>query len=301
MTYEILMRSLRDDSVIILDGANGTELELRGIPMDDEAWCGLAAIDNIQTLKEIHMDYIKSGADIITTNTYASNRMMLEAAGLAENFRLINESTVRVAISAAREFPDRNILVAGSLSHRTPVDDNGNLSVKLYEQEAYTEMALLLEREGCDLILLEMLYHPDRVRHVLNAAKNTQLPLWVGFSARKGRDGKLLSYYPGAAIPFEELVSVLSEFEVQAAGIMHTPSNLIDEAISIIKQVYNGPLTAYPDSGHFKSPNWQFENIIPTAELVDYAKLWVKNGVKVLGGCCGLSPGHIKVLSSLKK
>jgi len=82
---------------------------------------------------------------------------------------------------------------------------------------------------------------------------------------------------------------------------MHTPSDDISDALTILRAVYDGPLTAYPDSGYFKMPNWQFEKVIPADEFLRFATQWVDSGVQVIGGCCGLSPEHIAVLKPLKQ
>ena len=57
---------------------------------------------------------------------------------------------------------------------------------------------------------------------------------------------------------------------------------------------------AYPDSGYFKSPNWQFSEIISPEDLAIFASEWIKSGVNIVGGCCGLGPKHTKALSDLK-
>ena len=81
---------------------------------------------------------------------------------------------------------------------------------------------------------------------------------------------------------------------------MHTPSNDIGDAITILKAAFDGPLMAYPDSGFFKMPNWQFEDVIPTTTFLGFAEAWIRQGVQIVGGCCGLSPEHIAALRLLR-
>jgi homocysteine S-methyltransferase len=163
-------------------------------------------------------------------------------------------------------------------------------------REAFQELAFLLRDAGCDLILLEMMYCPERIPLAFEAASATGLPVWAGFSVRRDQHGNVVSFAPEESIPFQNLLPVLNEVDVQAAGVMHSPANIIGEAISILRQQYQGPLTAYPDSGYFRMPSWQFEDIIEPEELVRFARAWVDDGVQVLGGCCGLSPDHISSL-----
>jgi homocysteine S-methyltransferase len=82
---------------------------------------------------------------------------------------------------------------------------------------------------------------------------------------------------------------------------MHTQSDALGSSLEVLKKKYSSPLFAYPDSGYFKSPNWQFENVISNNALKQFAEQWIKTGARVIGGCCGLSPEHIKTLATLKK
>jgi len=303
MTYT----ALRKGEVRLLDGATGTELEKRGVPMTSNAWSGRAALDHIETLEAIHRDYIEAGADIITANTYATSRALLERDGLGERFEAINRASVHAAQRARERCHRPDVMVAGSLSHRGPIaggsaEPDQHAAIGLDEMaEALREQALLLRDEGCDLLLLEMMYDPARMPLVFEAAAETGLPVWAGFSARRGENGQLLGFGPGEDIPFAQIVAILNDWEVDAAGIMHTPPNLVSDALTILRRCFDGPLMAYPDSGYFKSPHWQFEDVIEPSDLRRYAEDWIEEGAQILGGCCGLSPEHIAALAPLKR
>ena len=302
MRYKTLEKRLQNGDVILLDGGTGTELEKRGAAMDPEAWCGPATLENVDILEGVHRDYIAAGADIITANTYASSRLMLEPAGYADRFEEINRTAVAAA-HRARDACDReDILVAGSLSHMCPMaadsasPDLDRRPPTEVMRDAFHELAFLLRDAGCDLILLEMMYCPKRMPLAFEAALATGLPVWAGFSVRRDEHGEVVSFAPEEAIPFRDLLAILEEVAVQAAGVMHSPANIIGEAGRLLRQHYQGPLTAYPDSGYFRMPHWQFEEIIEPGVLVEFARAWVDDGVQVLGGCCGLSPDHIAAL-----
>jgi homocysteine S-methyltransferase len=232
---------------------------------------------------------------------------MLGAAGFGDQFEEINRIAVKSALRAREQSGRPDVLVAGCLSHMCPY--TGGIAkpgqAKGISQaemaDGFGELALFLRDEGCDLILLEMMYYPERTAHAFDAAMATGLPVWAGFSARRNQAGQIVSHAPESDIPFEEVVQVLHNYEVAAAGIMHTPSDVISDALAILRTVYNGPLTAYPDSGYFKMPNWQFEKVIATDEFLRFATQWVDDGVQVIGGCCGLSPEHIAALAPLHK
>ncbi|MFP4463239.1 MAG: homocysteine S-methyltransferase family protein [Guyparkeria sp.] len=301
MTYT----PLRKDEIRLLDGATGTELEKRGVPMSTNAWSGSASLDQPEILEQIHRDYIAAGADIVTANTYATSRALLDLDGLGGQFEAINRSAVRAAQRARDSCARPDVLIAGSLSHRGPIaagsarPDSGAIGLDTMA-EALREQAQLLRDEGCDLLLLEMLYDPDRMPLVFEAAAQTGLPVWAGFSVRRNDKGEILGFGPGEDVQFAQLISILDDWPVDAAGIMHTPANLVSDALTILRESFAGPLMAYPDSGYFKSPHWQFEDVIAPRDLRRYAEEWIDQGAQILGGCCGLSPEHIAALAPLK-
>ena len=102
-------------------------------------------------------------------------------------------------------------------------------------------------------------------------------------------------------LDFHEIVKILKKYEIEGAGVMHTPSNLISGAINIIKTEFKGYLMAYPDSGYFKMPNWQFKDIISPESFRTFAHEWTQEGIQIIGGCCGLSPQHISTLKHMRE
>lgn len=302
MRYAKVKEKLRRGEIVLLDGGTGTELEKRGAVMDPQAWCGTATLGSVEILESVHRDYIAAGADVITANTYASSRLMLEPAGYGEHVEDINRTAVAAAKRAREESARPDVLVAGSLSHMcpmTPDSANPDLSrepPREVMREGFRELAMLLRDAGCDLILLEMMYYPHRIPLVFEAALATGLPVWAGFSVRRDAAGELVSFAPERSIPLGELLSPLDDAAVDAAGLMHSPSDVIEEAVRMVRARFDGPLSAYPDSGYFRMPHWQFEAIIEPAALADFARTWVAGGVQILGGCCGLSPAHIAAL-----
>lgn len=306
MKYDAIRERLDRGGLVILDGGTGTELERRGASMDPGSWCGPAALGNADLLEGIHCDYIAAGADIITANTYASSRLMLEPVGFGDQFEAINRTAIRAA-HLAREASGRDdVLIAGSLSHMCPMvrgaarADLTRAASEAQMTRAFGELAGLLHDEGCDLIALEMMYCPERMRPAFHAATESGLPVWAGFSARRGENGRMLAFDPDRDIPFEELLRVLDDFPVAAAGVMHTTPDATGEALRIVREHFSGPLVAYPDSGYFRMPHWQFEDVIEPASLSDFAREWIEYGVQVIGGCCGLSPQHVAALSLLR-
>lgn len=281
---------------MVLDGATGTELQRRGVAMEPTAWCGAMAAETRPVLEAVHRDYIEAGAEVITANTFATSRMILERAGLGDRFQEINALAVDAAKAAAA---GTDTVVAGSLSHMIPRRDLHGETSETEISESFGELAEFLAGSGVDLILLEMMFAPEHMDFAFDAACATGLPVWAGFSARQGVAGDVLSFHQSREIPFAEIVGILQGYEVAAAGIMHSEAAVTGAALSVVREVYGGPLTAYPDSGHMKLPEWQFEDVIAVADFLDFAKTWRAAGVQVIGGCCGLGVAHIEALSDL--
>lgn len=299
---------MRNGGVVLMDGATGTELEKRGAEMDPVAWCGLVNLSNRDLLETIHLDYIEAGAEIIITNTYATSRLMLEPAGYADRIEEIYRESCGAALKARERSGKPEVLVAGSLSHRVPF----NLGAARERDPcmglgrdpftaALHEAAELLKRGGCDLIILEMMQHPERMAMTIEAARATGLPVWAGLSARAAADGTILSRLSESDIPLAEIAALIPQTGIDAAGIMHSSVNVTGPALQVLADQFAGPCFAYPDSGFFTMPNWQFVDIIPPEELKREVAQWIENGLSAVGGCCGLSLEHIQALAPLKR
>jgi homocysteine S-methyltransferase len=301
MSYADIKNRLAAGDVIILDGATGTELQRRGAPMDEAAWCGPATLTNDRLLTEIHADYIAAGANVITANTFASSRLMLAKAGLADRVREINERAVAIALRARDTATDgATVVVAGSLSHMVPLPkgsaavDPAQLPSDAEIEDALHELAEILKDSGCELILLEMMYHPGRVRAALRAARATKLPIWFGASARRGRNGSAVSFLQTEELPLVAVAGLIPQSGIDAAGIMHTGAEVMGYALEVIRRHFKGPLMAYPDSGYFEMPDWRFVDIIAPQRFEAFCRTWIAAGVQIIGGCCGLTPDHIR-------
>jgi homocysteine S-methyltransferase len=297
MPYASLKRRLDAGDILILDGATGTELQRRGVDMDPAAWCGVANLANRQTLTEIHADYIAAGAEVVTANTFATSRVILTQAGYGDQVEEINRTAVEAALHAREEAGNPEVVVAASLSHMVYLASDREPERMPSEAEAadaFFEQAEILKAAGAELILLEMMYHPTRIPQALAAARATGLPVWFGLSARAGADGRLLSFYDDAQIPLSRIVELIPERGVDVAGCMHTGAEITGSALHQIRKRFKGPLLAYPDSGYFEMPDWQFHDVITPQRLEHFYLDWLESGVQVIGGCCGLTIGHVK-------
>lgn len=299
-SYRAIADRLAAGGMVLLDGATGTELERRGAPMSSGAWCALATEAAPDLLREVHADYLAAGADVIIVNSFANARWMLRAAGAEARWEAIN----RQAVAIAREARDTAGFgcVAGAISCMRPIPegtdnpDDGLLALGEAEARAgYRELAQLFAAEGCDLIVMEMMMERDHSRWAVEAALETGLPVWVGYSVKRDAAGALVPFSRPPA-PMAEVFAEIAALGGDAAGVMHSSANDTGPGLDLLKQYWGGPLLAYPESGHFAMPHWQFEDVMSPAELVRYAEGWTGQGVQILGGCCGLGVEHIAAL-----
>jgi S-methylmethionine-dependent homocysteine/selenocysteine methylase len=294
-----LAKRLERHDPVILDGATGTELQRRGVPMSEVAWSATALKEHAETVRQVHEDYIRAGAEIVTTNTYSAARHVLAPAGLGNEVRALNQKAVQLAKEARdRAAADRPVYIAGSLSTFGAANDRASLPSAAQERANYREQAEILVEAGVDLLLPENLYSIEQGGYAVEAAVATGLPTWIGFSCRLGSDGvTLLMTNRLEEQPFEEGLRAILPLGGQVAIVMHSTVEDTSPGLTLLAQHWRGPIGAYAHSGYFKMPNWQFVDVIAPEGYLAAAKIWVDDGIRIIGGCCGIGPDHIRALS----
>jgi S-methylmethionine-dependent homocysteine/selenocysteine methylase len=293
---EELTRRLTDGPVVLLDGAMGTELQRRGVPMHPVAWSAAALKTHPQVVRQIHADNIAAGAEIITTNSFGTSRHVLEPAGLGGEVAALN----RLAVTLAREArdasaADRPIWIAGSISSFIAEADLKNTPSLKDARRSYSEQAELLAEAGVDFLLLEMMRDIDYSRLAVECAMATGLPVWIGFTCKKNGEAIVLR---GRDVerPLAEAIGPVTEAGGALVAIMHSELDVVEPALDILCEQWAGAMGAYPHSGDFVMPNWLFDDVVDTEPFAETAAQWVDR-VAVLGGCCGISPDHIRALA----
>ena len=148
MSYSLIEKRLTEGKTIILDGGIGGELQKIGAKMDKGLWCGRCSIDSPDELLKVHENYINAGADIITTNTYASTPISMKKYGYQDLIVECNNKSVKIAKEAAK---DKNISVAGSVSTYGYFHKDGIDNMK----PSFDEHIKILADTGVDIIILE--------------------------------------------------------------------------------------------------------------------------------------------------
>jgi S-methylmethionine-dependent homocysteine/selenocysteine methylase len=286
--------------VIVSDGGMGTQLEKVGVAMHGKVWSGEAVLSDPDAVQRVHEDFIRAGAEVIITNTFATGRHMLEPGGLGEHVASINTNAVRLAQQARDNAAERPVAILGSICEWAFL-----VSSKWKKPEAVgeavREQAHLLHAAGVDALAIEMCERVEFSIATIEAAMETGLPLWIGVSARRHKGADEIATFDYADRNLDELVRALVKYPAMAMNIMHTPVPDVTEALGIIRQHWNGPVGVYPESGFFSMPNWQFVDVIAPQALTEAAQGWVRDGVRMVGGCCGLGPEHTSALrQSLK-
>lgn len=288
-----LRQRLDGGEIVVLDGAMGTELERRGVPMDDAAWSAAALITHPDTVREVHEDFVRAGADVITTNTFATARHVLEPAGMGKRLRELNVRAVALA-REARNVANEPVSIAGSISTFTARYDYSYEPLAEKARANYREQAEVLAESGVDVLALEMMRDIEQTTYAVEAAASTGLPLWLGFSCKTTDDGTVV-LWDGENTLVEALERIpLSG--VSVLTIMHTLTEDTPPALREVTRHWSGPVGAYPHSGEFIMPNWQFIDMISAEDFATEAEGWLDLGARIVGGCCGIGPEHVRLL-----
>ena len=273
--------------------------------MDKNLWCGTCSVEFPELVTKVHEDYIKAGADVITTNTYACTPISMKNYGLEDSIQEFNQKSVEVAKKAI-ENSKKDIALAGSVSASGSFYKFGTKAMI----PGFKEQIKILTEEGVDLIILEaMSSQADIVQTMIDCSYKINIPIWLSISCviDNETNNVMLGYNDTIDSPpevYEDFEKSLNRFSKLNKGpilIAHSDIGVTGKAIDIAKKNFNGILGAYPNTGYYEKPHWKFADNITPNDYLEYAKSWLKNGVQIIGGCCGLGVEEIKAISVLKK
>ena len=305
MSYNLINEKLNNGKLVILDGAMGSELEKSGAKMDKNLWCGTCSVEFPELVTKVHEDYIKAGADVITTNTYACTPISMKNYGLEKSIEEFNQKSVQVAKKAIKN-SNKNIALAGSVSASGSFY---KLGIKAMIP-GFKEQIKILKEEGVDLIILEaMSSQADIVQAMIECSYKINIPVWLSISCviDDKTNKVMLGYNDNVDSPpevYENFEISLNRFSKLHKGpilIAHSDIDVTGKALDIAKENLNGILGVYPNTGYYEKPHWKFADDITPNDYLEYAKSWLKNGAQIIGGCCGLGVEEIKAISVLKE
>jgi methionine synthase / methylenetetrahydrofolate reductase(NADPH) len=289
MSRALEFRRMLESRVIVADGAMGTMLYGRGVFINrcfDEL-----NISSPQLVKEVHQEYVKAGAQVLETNTFGSNRVRLATFGFAEKLNAIIQAGARLAREAAGD----KAFVAGSIGPLgVPIEPLSALSFE-EARSIFREQAAALVEAGVDLLVLETFSNLPELREAIFAAREAAGPEMVIVAhVTVEDDGRLRDGTTPATY-----ASHLSEWPADAIGINCSagPKTVL-ETIEKIAPLTAKPLSAMPNAGLPAMVEGRKIYLCSPEYMAQYARRFLQAGVRIVGGCCGTTPEHIKNIRS---
>lgn len=284
--------------LILLDGGMGQELINRGVSGQGVLWSAKALFDNPAAVQAVHEDYIRAGADIITTNSYACIRNNFEPLGLLDRLGEMNRLAAMLA-RQARDKAGKNVLIAGSMGPQ-----NGSYRPDLVGSYDETE-ALYREQAGflapfVDLFICETMSCIREARAAASAALATGKPVWLSWSIEDSGEARLRS-----GEPIRDAWQDIGGMGVDAVLLNCSPPEAIGKVLPGLVALSDVPVGAYANAFTPIPEKWDFhgETSIPpsrtdvTPEVyTEQAAQWLKSGARIIGGCCEVGPTHIEYL-----
>ena len=292
--YSTLMNRIEAGEQVFIDGATGTEIERRGVPQLKNAWNGGGALSHPEILRGVHEDYIRAGAEIVISNTFATLKSALQDAGLEKDFDAYNRRGVELACEARAVLSANAVVVAGGISHWSW---SGNHPTLEELRDNATGQAAIMKEAGADLIMLEMMVNVESMLAVLDGVQGCGLPVWVGLSCEVDRNG-IPRLYDGQTL--SDAIDALKGRNIPLISVMHTEVADVDACLDVVEEMWVGPVGVYAHSGDYIDGKWVFNSVISSADYAAAAEGWCNRGVRVIGGCCGVGPTHIHALTAKK-
>ena len=293
---------LRD--IHVIDGGLATELEYTGARIDGPLWSAHVLEDEPEKLLAVHRAFIEAGAQCIATCSYQVSRMGYAEVGLTpERADAALLRSVELARSVVAKFPDRRVLVAGSLGpYGAALHNGGEYSGKYgcsyddlvrFHRERVEVFARARGVQASDLLAFETFPSLEEVRGVGEAMSPwPELQAWFSFSCR---DEKHVSH--GERV--SDCAALVASFPQTAAiGVNCVPPKWIPALIEELRAGSNKPILVYPNSGE----RWDAERRCWTgttdpADFGAQAAEWFKAGAQMVGGCCRTRPAHIRAVA----
>src|SRR5882724_11481173 len=276
-----------DDRVLVCDGAMGTMLYAKGIFINKS----FDALNLTQPdlVAEVHREYTRAGADVIETNTFGANRVRLGSFGLADRLHDINAQGAKIARHAARDFA----YVAGAIGPlgiriepwgKTGVDEAG---------EYFREQAQALADGGVDLFILETFRDLNEIGAAIDAVRSvSDRPIVAQMTTEE--DGNTLDGTPPERFT--------PDLEARGATIIGLncavgPAPMLD-TIERMAAVTTRWLSAQPNAGQPRDVEGRNIYLCSPEYMASYARRFVLHNVRLVGGCCGTTPEHIRQMKA---
>ena len=271
--------------VLLFDGAMGTMLYAKGVYIN-QCYDSLN-LHAAPLVRDVHQEYVDAGADAIETNTFGANRVKLTAHGFDADLETIN----RRGVALAREAAGDNVFVAGAMGPLgLKIEPWGPTSVD-EAREIFTEQAKALAAEGVDLFVLETFGDLNEIHQALAAIRGvSDLPVVAHMTLQE--DGNSLY-----GTPPEIFAKRLEEWGADVVGVNCSVGPKVAlEAAERILQVTSLPVVTQPNAGSPQNIEGRNIYLASPEYFEEFAKRFLQAGVRVLGGCCGTTPDHVRAM-----
>ena len=274
---------------VLCDGAMGTLLYAKGIFINrcyDEL-----NLSEPDLIRGIHRDYLQAGAEVIETNTFGGNSFRLARHGLADKVREINSTGAKLGKEAAKSF---GAWVAGSVGPLgIRIEPLGKTSFD-EARDAFREQIAALLEGGVDLLILETFGYVDELHQAFRAARELNSNIPIVTQVTVDEDSNCLD----GSTP-EVFAPRIEQWGVDVLGCNCSvgPVAMLD-AMERVRAATSLPLSAQPNAGIPRSLEGRNIYLCSPEYMASYARTVVAAGVRLVGGCCGTTPEHIRVMKS---
>lgn len=289
MPTPAFLQRLKDGKILVSDGATGTNLQQRGLPvgLPGEVW----VFEKPEEILGLHRDFIAAGSDILLTCTFGGTSLRLESHGLGQRTAELNRAAVSLARQAAQ---GSGALVAGSIGPTGQLLKPLGPLEESQAEAAFAEQARALVEAGVDLIVVETQFDLTEASAALRAGRSVsaEIPLVCSFSFDRGKRTMM-------GVKPSQVAETLPALGAQVLGINCGRS--LDENLEALRQLRAAtdlPLWFKPNAGlpEVDAEGNPIYRLSP-AEMGAQAALWVQAGAQVVGGCCGTSPAHLQAVA----
>ena len=294
--------ALDEKKILLLDGAMGTMIQQ--YHLHEDGCNDMLSLTKPHIIREIHQKYLEASSDIIETNTFNAQRISLADYDLEDKVRDINIAAAKIARECADSYtaktPDKPRFVAGSIgptSRTTSIATSGEPLDKDILREAYEEQIQALADGGVDLLLIETIFDVENARIAIEAARKVapQLPVMLSFSVSTPDGHNMM----GQSIP-DFLDALKADLRLQPSDIYSIGINCFSDVALMVPLIcllanFGTRVSIYPNAG-MPDGNGRY-NKTPESLLADVWPLLEGHHLNIIGGCCGTTDAHIRLMA----
>ena len=276
-------------NIKILDGAMGSELIKYRETLPPFIWSAQTNLTNPNLIYQIHKNYIESGADYITTNTFRATPRSFRKSNI-KNYKKEARKSFDSAINIAKKASDSKIQILGSIA---PLEDCYIPDLFPGEKEAkkeFEELGSWFNESGIDIFLLETMNSIIETRTCLESIKKFNKPIWVSYNLLNSNQIK-------SGESLQKAIQMLDNYPVDYLLLNCNPLKRTMKASEILIKYWSKKWGVYPNIGLGEpSPDGIIKSYHSDDEFLLLVKKVIQLGASIIGGCCGTGPKHIDII-----